>query len=150
MLASCSKPTRALRALLGWMSRSQRLWKQANRLWPGGASSTLRRGLRQPSTDVHLTESTVASWTESRRHGLWRWPAASHQKAKPAGVYDYWPTSWLSLRSSKMRSPTRLLEGLSKKRTEATPEKAVVDPAALQRRVCVAHGGCAGCLHSAL
>ena len=37
-----------------------------------------------------------------------------------------------------------------KKRTQASPEEAVVDPAQGERRVCVAHGGCAGCLYPPL
>jgi transposase len=37
-----------------------------------------------------------------------------------------------------------------KKRTEASPEKAVVDPAARQRRIRVEDGGCARCLHPTL
>ena len=64
------------------------------------------------------------------------------EKAKLAGVCGYWPTSWWSLRLWRS-SPTRRSEGLSKKHPQATPEKAVVDPARGERRVRVAHGGCA-------
>ncbi len=101
------------------------------------------------STDAPLTGSTNASRTGSKRHGFSRLPAASRQRAKPAGVYVYWPTSWLSLRLWR-RSPTRRWGGLSKKRPQATPEEAMVDPARSERRVCVAHGGCAGSLRPTL
>jgi DNA-binding transcriptional ArsR family regulator len=63
-------------------------------------------------------------------------------KGRLAGVCGFWPTGWLSLRLW-MISPTRLLEELSKKRIEATPEEAVVDPTAVQCRVRVEDGGCA-------
>jgi transposase len=68
------------------------------------------------------------------------------EKGKPAGVYDYWPRSWLSLRSWK-RFPTRRSEGFSKKRTQAAPEKTMVHPATGECGVCVEDGGCAGGLH---
>src|SRR5215212_8877895 len=79
---------------------------------------------------------------EQRRRVLWPWLAASHPKARLAGVYGYWPTGWLSLRSWK-RSPTRRSEELSKKRPQATPEQTMVHSAQAGRRICVAHGGCA-------
>ena len=37
-----------------------------------------------------------------------------------------------------------------KKLAQAAPEEAVVDPAAIQRRVRLADGGCARCLHPPL
>ncbi len=45
----------------------------------------------------------------------WRSPVASHPRAKPAGVCACSPTGWWSSRSWR-RSPTRSLEGPSKKR----------------------------------
>jgi hypothetical protein len=61
---------------------------------------------RAPNREYHRT-----SWTASRRRTSLPWPAASHQKGRPAGAYGYWPTSWWSLRSWR-RSPTRRLEEL--------------------------------------
>jgi Winged helix-turn helix len=60
---------------------------------------------------------------EQEVHGLWRLPAASHQKAKLAGVCGCWPTSWWSLKLW-MRSPTRRLEGLSKRLSKKHPQAA--------------------------
>jgi Homeodomain-like domain len=78
--------------------------------------------------DAHRRGSTTASWTASRRRVCWPWPAASHRRAEPAGVYDYWRISWSSSRSWR-RSPTRRWGGFSKKHPQAAPEEAVVDPA---------------------
>src|SRR5215204_2065160 len=77
-----------------------------------GRQAVLSKVWRLPSTDALRRGSVLASWTESRRHGFWPWPAANHQKGRLVGVCGYWPRSWLSLRSWRRRSPTRRSEGL--------------------------------------
>jgi hypothetical protein len=80
--------------------------------FPGYASSTSRKACRQLSTGAHPTGSTTESSMVSRRRGFSRLPVVSHPKVKLAGVCGFWPTSWLSLRSWRRRSPTRRSEGL--------------------------------------
>ena len=67
---------------------------------------SLRKVLRQPSTDAHPTGTTSESSTGSKRHGFWRLPVANRPKARLTGVYGYWQIGWWSLRSWKI-SPTR-------------------------------------------